>query len=64
MDEDYKYPRGHAYIRMRNKGYRIDVDFPAARIDVETVIRVQFRRERVARLDAERNLRIVRRLAA
>lgn len=23
-----KLPRGHAYIRMRNRGYRIDIDYP------------------------------------
>ena len=27
MTED-KLPRGHAYIRMRNRGYRIDIDWP------------------------------------
>ena len=28
MGNDDKLPRGHAYIRMRNRGYSIDIDFP------------------------------------
>ena len=28
MENDDKLPRGHAYIRMRNRGYRFDIDYP------------------------------------
>lgn len=28
MENDDKLPRGHAYIRMRNRGYKIDIDYP------------------------------------
>ena len=27
METDDKLPRGHAYIRMRNRGYKIDIDY-------------------------------------
>lgn len=26
--KDDKLPRGHAYLHMRNRGYRIDIDWP------------------------------------
>ena len=29
-----RLPRGHAYVRVRNKGYSIHVDFPAVSDDV------------------------------
>jgi hypothetical protein len=28
MENDDKLPRGHAYIRMRNGGYKINIDYP------------------------------------
>jgi hypothetical protein len=28
MENDDKLPRGHAYIRMRNKGYKVNIDYP------------------------------------
>jgi len=29
MEKNDKFPRGHAYVRMRNRGYKIDIDWPA-----------------------------------
>lgn len=27
-DGEPKYQRGHAYVRVRNRGYSVDIDFP------------------------------------
>jgi hypothetical protein len=36
--ENDKLPRGHAYIRMHNRGYKIDIDYPE--VDSEQAERI------------------------
>lgn len=49
MGNEDKLPRGHAYVRMRNAGYKIDVDFPE--IDSECAQRMIEAAMRVFRED-------------
>ena len=40
MGNDDKLPRGHAFIHMRNRGYKIDVDYPETdSAEAESVIK-------------------------